>query len=74
MFTETYTLPIEQTIWFTTPSGAAVFDAGLTTWACNLLLSCVSHSVSAPTEQLMQTVTSRILALWQTKAIGANLK
>jgi hypothetical protein len=66
--------PIEQTVWFTTPSGAAVFDAGLTTWACNLLPSCVSHSVMAPTETVLQSVTRQVLSLWQTKAVGGSLK
>ncbi len=67
-------VPVEQTVWFTTPSGSAVFDAGLTTWTCNLLPSCVSHAVGPATEKTMQTMTSQILKLWQTKAIGATLK
>jgi hypothetical protein len=67
-------LPIEQTVWFTTPSGSAVFDAGLTTWSCNLLPSCVSHAVMAPTESILQSVTREVLALWQTKAVGNTLK
>ncbi len=67
-------LPIEQTVWFTTPSGAAVFDAGLTTWSCNLLPSCVSHAVMAPTERILQSVTRTVLTLWQTKAVGRSLK
>lgn len=67
-------LPIEETVWFTTPSGAAVFDAALTTWACNLLPSCVSHAVGQATEKTMQSVTSQILTLWQQKAVGDILK
>jgi hypothetical protein len=63
-------VPIEETIWFTTPSGAAVFDAGLTTWACNLLPSCVTHAVDSATERTMQLVTTHILKLWQQKAVG----
>jgi hypothetical protein len=66
--------PIEQTVWFTTPSGAAVFDAGLTTWSCNLLPSCVSHAVKAPTESILQSVTRTVLKLWQRKAVGNSLK
>jgi hypothetical protein len=66
--------PIEQTVWFTTPSGAAVFDAGLTTWSCNLLPSCVSHAVNAPTERILQSVTRAVLKLWQRKAVGNSLK
>jgi len=67
-------LPIEETVWFTTPSGAAVFDAAMTTWTCNLLPSCVSHSVKEPTERILQSVTKQILTLWQTKAVGKTLK
>jgi hypothetical protein len=67
-------VPIEQTVWFVTPSGAAVFNAGLTTWTCNLLPSCVSHSVDASTEATMQSLTTQILTLWQQKAVGLTLK
>lgn len=67
-------LPIEETVWFTTPSGAAVFNAALTTWSCNLLPSCVSHAVGPATEKTMQSVTSQILTLWQQKAVGNTLK
>lgn len=67
-------LPIEETVWFTTPSGAAVFDAALTTWTCNLLPSCVSHAVNTPTESILQSITKQVLTLWQTKAVGSSLK
>ena len=67
-------LPIEETVWFSTPSGAAVFSASITTWTCNLLPSCVSHSVPAPTESVLQSITKQVLTLWQTKAVGKTLK
>lgn len=67
-------VPVEQTVWFTTPSGGAVFDAGLTTWTCNLLPSCVSHAVDPTTEATMQSVTTQILTLWEEKAVGRILK
>lgn len=67
-------VPIQETVWFSTPSGAAVFDAGLTTWTCNLLPSCVSHAVDSGTEKIMQEVTTQVLTLWQKKAIGKTLK
>ena len=67
-------LPIEQTVWFTTPSGAAVFDAALTTWTCNLLPSCISYAVGPATEKIMQSITTQILTLWQQKAVGKTLK
>ena len=67
-------IPVEQTVWFTTPSGSAVFDAGMTTWPCNLLPSCVSHAVRPPTESLLQSITKQVLILWQTRAVGKTLK
>lgn len=72
--TKFHKVPIEETIWFTTPSGSAVFDAGLTTWACNLLPSCVTHAVDTSTERIMQSVTTQVLTLWQQKGIGRTLK
>ena len=67
-------IPIQESVWFTTPSGSAVFDAGLTTWTCNLLPSCVSHAVGEATQATMQSVTSQVLILWQQKAVGKTLK
>jgi len=67
-------LPIEETVWFSTPSGAAVFSASITTWTCNLLPSCISHAVGAPTESILQSVTNQVLTLWQTRAVGKSLK
>lgn len=67
-------LPIEETVWFTTPSGSAVFNASITTWTCNLLPSCVSHAVGQATEKTMQSMTSQILILWQQRAVGKTLK
>ncbi len=67
-------LPIAETVWFTTPSGAAVFSASITTWTCNLLPSCVSRAVPGSTESLLQSITKQVLNLWQTKAVGSSLK
>lgn len=67
-------LPIEQTVWFTTPSGSAVFSASFTTWPCNLLPSCVSHAVNGPTQSLLQSITRQVLTKWQTKAVGNSLR
>ncbi len=67
-------IPIQKSVWFSTPSGSAVFDAGLTTWTCNLMPSCESHSVDSTTEKTMQAVTTQILTLWQKRAVGLTLK
>lgn len=67
-------IPIQKSVWFSTSSGSAVFDAGLTTWTCNLLPSCVSHAVDSSTEKTMQEITTQILTLWQNRAVGKTLK
>ncbi|HEY3292665.1 MAG TPA: N,N-dimethylformamidase beta subunit family domain-containing protein [Candidatus Nanopelagicaceae bacterium] len=67
-------IPIQQSVWFTTPSGSAVFDAGLTTWTCNLLPSCVSHSVDSSSEAVLQNVTTQVLTMWQQRGVGRTLK
>jgi len=66
-------VPIEETVWFATPSGSAVFDAGITTWSCNLLPSCVTHSVDTKTQSMLALITKRVLTLWQEKAVGRTL-
>ena len=66
-------LPVGQTTWFTTPSGAAVFNAGLTTWSCNLSPSCVD-TMYAPEGQLaVQKATLSVLTLWQKPQAGKEL-
>lgn len=65
--------PVGQTTWFTTPSGAAVFNAGLTTWSCNLSPSCVD-TMYAPEGQLaVQKATLSVLTLWQKPQVGKEL-
>lgn len=64
---------IAQSVWFTTPSGAAVFNAGVTTWSCDLIETCVYSTVSAKSRAIMSSLTSQILHLWETKAVGRSL-
>jgi len=66
-------VPELQTIWFTTPSGAAVFNAGLSTWSCDLIETCAYSTVDAASRATMTALTSQILNLWQTKAVGKTL-
>jgi hypothetical protein len=66
-------VPELQTIWFTTPSGAAVFNAGVSTWSCDLIETCAYSTVDATSRTTMASLTSQILNLWQTKAIGRTL-
>jgi hypothetical protein len=67
-------VPIEETVWFVTPSGAAIFDAGISTWSCNLLPSCVTHSVSTQSQGTLGLITKRVLTLWQQRAVGLTFK
>jgi hypothetical protein len=64
---------IAQSVWFTTPSGAAVFNAGITTWSCDLIQTCAYTTVDEASRAVMDSVTTQILKLWQTKAIGKTL-
>ena len=63
-----------QTIWFTTPSGSATFVAGIDYWPCEVSATCPEGTVGTETKNLLQSVTSQVLTLWQTKAIGKSLK
>jgi hypothetical protein len=65
---------IAQTIWFTTPSGSATFVAGIDYWPCEVSFTCPEGTVGAETKTLLQSVTSQVLTLWQTKAVGKTLK
>lgn len=64
---------IAQSIWFTTPSGAAIFNAGVTTWSCDLIETCAYGTVDEASRKVMVSVTAQILKLWQSKAIGKTL-
>lgn len=63
-----------QTVWFTTPSGSAVFVAGVNYWACELSYTCMEGNVNDATRNVLQSVTQQVLTLWQTKAVGRSLK
>ena len=63
-----------QTLWFTTPSGSAVFVAGVNYWACELYYTCMEGNVNEETRGVLQSVTSQMLNLWQTRSIGKRLQ
>ena len=65
---------LAQTIWFTTPSGSATFVAGINYWPCEVSYTCPEGVVGDQTRILLQSITSQVLTLWQTKAVGMNLK
>mgnify|MGYP006284278183 FL=1 len=62
-----------QTIWFTTPSGAAVFVAGNNYWACELSYTCMEGNVDESTRSVLQSVTRQVLTLWSIKGVGKQL-
>lgn len=63
-----------QTIWFTTPSGSATFVSGINYWPCEVSPTCAESTVPETTRSLLQSITSQVLTLWQTKAVGKTLK
>jgi len=67
-------LPVAQTLWFTTPSGAAIFNAGVTTWSCDLIATCAYSTVDEKSRETLDSVTKQVLTLWETKGIGKTLK
>ena len=66
-------VPVAQAVWFTTPSGAAIFNAGITTWSCDLIQTCAYSTVDEASRAVMDSLTSQVLKLWQTKAVGKTL-
>jgi hypothetical protein len=63
-----------QTIWFTTPSGSAVFVAGINYWACELSYTCMEGNVDENTRSILQSVTRQVLSLWSQREIGKKLE
>jgi hypothetical protein len=66
-------VPVAQSIWFTTPSGAAIFNAGISTWSCDLIQTCAYSTVDEASRATMASVTTQILTLWQKKGVGKEL-
>jgi hypothetical protein len=66
--------PSANTTWFTTPSGSAVFNAGLSTWSCNVSASCVDTMYGAAGQLTVQAVTLAVLKWWQIPEVGKVLK
>jgi len=66
--------PTVQTVWFTTPSGSAIFNAGLTTWSCNLMASCIGVPYDSKSQEVVRATTLQVLNLWQKKKLGKDLK
>ena len=66
--------PIAQVDWISFPSGSAVFNAGMSTWSCQLSDACVDLPFDSASRTLIQDITRQVLALWQIPKVGASLK
>ncbi len=66
--------PIAEVVWFTDSNGQATFNAGLTTWACNLVDTCAYSSVDEKSRKVLDEVTKTVVTLWQERGIGSKLK
>jgi hypothetical protein len=65
---------LAQMDWFSVPSGAAIFNAGVNLWDCNLEPSCGLATVDSSTQKMMQIITANILKKWSVKATAPTLK
>ena len=67
-------VPVANTLWYTTPSGSAVFNAGVMTWSCDLIDTCAYSTVDEKSRQVIDDVSLQVLKLWQIKEVGKTLK
>ncbi len=66
--------PEGQVTWTTFPSGSAVFNAGLSTWSCQLSDACIDQPFDKSAQELIRSITSQVLKLWEIPKVGASLK
>ena len=66
--------PVAQVDWIGFPSGSALFNAGMSTWSCQLSDSCIDLPYSTSSQALIRSITLQVLKLWQQPKIGASLK
>ncbi len=62
-----------ETIWFTLPSGSAEFVSGINYWPCELSGFCVESSLSPESRAILRSITTQVLRLWETKAVGPKI-
>ena len=67
-------VPVGQVTWTTFPSGSAVFNAGLSTWSCQLSDACIDLPFDKSAQELIRSITSQVLKLWEIPRVGASLK
>jgi hypothetical protein len=61
-----------DTTWYTTTSGAGVFDAGTGSWVCQLELACAKARRSAVTARVVRVVTTNLLRRLAAGPAGAH--
>ena len=66
--------PVGQVDWISFPSGSAVFDAGMSTWSCQLSDACVDLPFKPASRDLIQSITLQVLTLWQIPKVGDSLR
>ena len=66
--------PVGQVDWIAFPSGSALFNAGLSTWSCQLSDACIDVPFKKPAQELIRSITRQILILWQTPKVGSSLR
>ena len=66
--------PVGQVTWTTFPSGSAVFNAGLSTWSCQLSDACLDVPFDKSAQELIRSITLQVLKLWEIPKVGASLK
>ena len=64
---------VAQMDWWSAPSGAVIFSAGVNLWVCNLMPSCGMATVDSNTQQLMDTITTNVLKIWSKKVDSSLL-
>ena len=67
-------VPVGQVTWLALPSGSAIFDAGLSTWSCQLSDACIDLPFDYSAQTLIRSITLQVLTLWQTPKVGYLLK
>jgi hypothetical protein len=65
--------PKAEVVWFTNSNGQATFNAGFTTWACNLIETCAYSTVDTTSRNVIDKLTARVITLWETRGIGNKL-
>jgi len=66
--------PVGQVDWIAYPSGSALFNAGLSTWSCQLSGACIDLPFDSSAQSLIRSITLQVLTLWQTPKVGHTLK